>query len=169
MQNSPNTDQLQHAFSERVQHVRDALEQSRQERRRFYDAERTRQLFEREIREAEQEAQQMGPLAARTLLEENSESEMQALRERALELRDLISDRKKRLGDLHTILEGEDAPTAERLSIARAQHVADEEIRAARRERDQLVEVLDQALDELNEEAKEASAIRPTFERQEAS
>lgn len=162
MPETEHTDQLRQAFQPRIERVREALERSRQERQRFYNAQQTRERHEADIAQSKEE---LGELSRRvaTVLLEGGDEDLEAMRERARALKSEIDGRKRQLKDLDGVLEHEDPETAERLSLVRAQHAAEEEIKAAKKERDQLVSALDESLKHLEEEASEAFALQPQF------
>lgn len=165
---SSRGEQMRNVFASRVERVHSALEQSRQERRRYDTAAATIQRLQTEVDEAKREMQGLPGAAAKALLTSEDDEGAQSvdgLKSRYRELERIVSDRQQRLKDAEKVMGGEDAHAAESLSLQKLQATTRQEIGEARRERDQLVTALDEALSELEQEAAEAFELRPIHTR----
>lgn len=159
-------DQLRKVFASRVDRVRSALEQSRQERAAISETARRLEEADAEIPRIRSRLDKL-PAEHSAAVLKGDEGEQQRLKEEheslTQRLQELQQQRDKAAGELS----GGDPYQAEKLSLGRAQSLASEEIGAARKERERLVKVLDEALAELEEESREATALGQQFTRTE--
>lgn len=161
-------DRIKHVFSDRQQRVQEALSQSSEERGMLYEAAATLSRTEQELQRAQNELDGL-PVKLASADLEGDEDGMAAIRSRHAELKEIISGLEAEREQARKTLQRRDPRTAEQLSLGRAQSVASEEVRTARKERDQLVKALDEALAELETEASEATALGLVYSDKEAS